>query len=59
MTKFAQDFGEDMKDRSWDLHGGNYMIRDDDTIVLTDPVCGVAETTVPRFKNLHTLAEAA
>lgn len=38
MVRFARDFSEAFHDAGFDIHSGNWMVRDDGTLVLTDPI---------------------
>ncbi len=50
--KFADDFKKAFAGQRWDTHRDNFMIRENGTLCLTDPVCGEYDTTSPiRFKE--------
>lgn len=40
LNKFADGFYQSFKGRGLDLHGGNFMVRNDGSFVLTDPIAG-------------------
>lgn len=45
--RFAIEFWLDFKGPGLDLHAGNFMVRDDGTLVCTDPISGDAKGTAP------------
>ena len=52
LAKFLIDFKEQFKDQHrFDLHGGNMMLRDDQSFCLTDPICGKKKTEYKRLRE--------
>lgn len=52
LAKFLTDFKEQFKDQHrFDLHGGNMMLRDDQSFCLTDPICGEKKTEYKRLRE--------
>lgn len=52
LHQFLDDFFEKFKDEGrFDLHGGNMMIREDQSFCLTDPICGSKRTEYRRLRE--------
>lgn len=59
VSAFMTDLRASFPEARWDLHGGNFIPRNDNFMVLTDPIAGLKSTAPKRWKASSVQANAA